>query len=68
MGGIATVGYEIMYPKDSAPLTFKPRSDPWDNLPPQGVNPRENPSRKGTRGPQYALPDDPEDEGFATHR
>jgi hypothetical protein len=26
-GGIATVPYEIKYPKDAAPLTVKPRSD-----------------------------------------
>jgi hypothetical protein len=62
MGGIATVPYDITYPKDAAPFTVKPRSDLCDNLPPNGVTPHVNPSRAGNspREPQYALPDDPE--------
>jgi hypothetical protein len=67
-GGHATAGYEIMYPKDAAPRTFKRRSVPLDNLPPQRVRPQVDPSRKSTRGPQYALPDDPEDQSFPARR
>jgi hypothetical protein len=65
MGGIATLGYEIMYPKDAAPHTVKPRSDPNEYLPPQGVNSHVYPSRTGTlpREPQYVRDYDPETDG-----
>jgi hypothetical protein len=65
MGGHGTLGYEIMYPKHAALRTVKPLND----LPPQRVKPPPiDPSRKRAREPQYALPDDPEDEGFAARR
>ena len=67
-GGPDTLAYERLYPEDAAPRTFKPRPFPLDNPPPQRVNPHIDPSRRTTREPQYVLPDDPEDEGFATRR
>jgi hypothetical protein len=59
-------GYEIIYPKDAAPLTVKPR-DPWDNYPwdpPRRVNAQVSRSRASTRSrePQYVLRDDIEGE------
>jgi hypothetical protein len=42
MGGLAADWYDIVYPEDAAPLTVKPRAEPWDNLPPLRLKPPGN--------------------------